>query len=371
MTTKPKILVTAAAGHVGSASARLLVDMGYPVRAFVRRKDQRSDALESAGVEIFVGDMRDFRDLRRALNGVQRAFHCPPFSADTLYDAALFAVAAEEAKLEAVALMGAFNQTPDHASISQRGHWIANQIYRWMPSVDTIHISPGLFAFPYFLGLPAVAHFGQLVLPLGNGRNAPPSNEDIARLVAHTLIDPARHAGKAYRPTGPRLIAPDEVADIMGQILGRKVVYKDVDFRTFQKAAQAMGFPTVQIAHIRHYVEEARAGAYETGAPTNDVELVTGTPAEPFAETAERYIREPHLIHPGLNIGTKAAAFRMLVRMMVARPIDLDAWERDRGYPMLEVPLLAHDNPEWRTHASQGKPFLLPDRAAGLPSRAA
>ncbi|HWG20735.1 MAG TPA: hypothetical protein VG225_09405, partial [Terracidiphilus sp.] len=38
----------------------------------------------------------------------------------------------------------------------------------------------------------------------GNSRNAPPSNEDIARVAAVALMDPARHGGKTYRPTGPK-----------------------------------------------------------------------------------------------------------------------------------------------------------------------
>ena len=37
--TKPKILVTAAAGHTGSTAVYQLLEMGFPVRAFVRRRD--------------------------------------------------------------------------------------------------------------------------------------------------------------------------------------------------------------------------------------------------------------------------------------------------------------------------------------------
>ena len=166
------------------------------MRAFVRRRDARSVALEAAGAEIFVGDIHDFGHLQAALTNVQRASHCPPFSPNVLYDAPLFAVAAEQTKLECVTLMGARNPHAVHPSIHQRGHWIAQHVYRLMPSVDVIHLTPSFFAFDYFLGLPAVVHFGQLMLPLGDGRNAPPSNEDIARVAAATLANPAPHIGK-------------------------------------------------------------------------------------------------------------------------------------------------------------------------------
>ncbi len=240
MSLKPKILVTSAAGHVGMAACIELLRTGHSVRAFVRSRDARAAALEKAGAELFIGDLRDYRDLELALKGVQRAFHNPPFSPNTIYDSTIFAVAAEEAKLEMVTLMGAWNLTPSHPSIHQRGHWIAHNIYRWMPSVDVVHLAPGLFAFPYFLGLPAVVHFGQLMAPFGNGKNAPPSNEDIASVAAHTLVNPAPHIGRSYRPTGPELLSPDDVAAVFAKILDRNVRYKDVPFQNFHKAAIAL-----------------------------------------------------------------------------------------------------------------------------------
>lgn len=348
----PRILVTSAAGHIGRPTVLQLLSKGFSVRAFVHRRDRRSEALAAAGAELFVGDIHDFRHLQTALTDVQRAFHCPPFSPDVLYDASLFAVAAEQAKLECVTLLGAWNPHAVHPSVHQRGHWIAQQIYRWMPSVDVVHLTPGFFAFDYFLGLPAVVHFGQLMLPLGNGRNAPPSNEDIAWVAAATLADPAPHIGKVYRPTGPALLSPGKIAHIMGRVLNRKVTYKDASFRLFQKAAIAQGYPISQIAHVRYYADEVRHGAYEIGAPTNDVEMVTGAPPEDFEATARRYFANPELVYPGLKAGSRLSAFAFLIRMMATRPRDLAAWERDRGYPLIDNAELAHENDVWREHAA-------------------
>ena len=367
MSHKPRILVTSAAGHVGSAAVETLLQEGYPVRAFVRRNDDRAAELAGLGAEIFVGDLRDFRDLEAALNGVQRAFHNPPFSPNTLYDSTLFAVAAEQARLETVTLMGAWNLSPTHPSIHQRGHWIAHNIYRWMPSVDVVHLAPGMFAFPYFLGLPAVAHFGQLMAPFGEGKNAPPSNEDIAGVAVLTLMDPAKHIGKSYRPTGPTLLSPYDVADVFGKLLKRKVQYKDVPFRMFHKAAIALGFPTEQVAHIRYYAEEMRNDVYSTSAPTDHVASVTGREPEPFEATAKRYIANPSLVLPGFEIGSKTSALAMLLRMMLARAFDLEKWEQDRGYPLLSEPTLAHQCPRWKTAAVGETINLLPEDARQAP----
>ncbi len=76
-------------------------------------------------------------------------------------------------------------------------------------------------------GLGLAAQLGLFTMPLGHGRNAPPSNEDIARVVAGALADPTAYAGRSYRPTGPALLDPDEIAAVFGRVLGRRVRYRD------------------------------------------------------------------------------------------------------------------------------------------------
>jgi NAD(P)-dependent dehydrogenase (short-subunit alcohol dehydrogenase family) len=102
---KPKVLITAAAGKTGMATAMDLLREGFPVRAMVRRTDARSQCLKDAGAEIIVGSLEDFTDSAKAMNGVQRAYFCPPLEPGTLRRATLFAACAEEARLEAVALL--------------------------------------------------------------------------------------------------------------------------------------------------------------------------------------------------------------------------------------------------------------------------
>lgn len=169
MSQQPRILVTSAAARTGAALATPLLDRGFAVRTFVRRVDHRSERLQAAGTEIFLGNLYDMRDLRRALRNVQRAYYCPPIASSLLHGAMLFALAAEEARLEVVALVSGWNPHASHPSITTREHWIANNIHRWMPTVDVIHanvnVNPGLFAFMAFLGLPAVANLGLVGSP--------------------------------------------------------------------------------------------------------------------------------------------------------------------------------------------------------------
>ena len=360
MMNKPRILVTSAVGRTGSVAVLELLRKGFPVRAFVRRNDARSKTLRKAGAEIFVGDLFDLSDLRTALVDVQRAYHCPPFAPNLLHGTMLFALAAEEARLEVVALMSGWNPHPAHPVLLTREHWIANNIYRWMPTVDVIHVNPGIFAFMYLLGLPAIVHFGMLVGPWGDGLNAPPSSEDIGSVAAGVLAEPSAHIGKCYRPTGPKLISPHDMADVLTDVIGRKVKYQDASLKMFLKAATAQGLTALEIANIGFYCEEIRGGAYAVGAPTDHVQEICGRPPEPFEAIAQRYLAQPDLIAPGLRAGTKLGALAFIVKMMLTRAPDLDRWERERGHPMLREPVLAHDSREWREAAEQKKLLLLP-----------
>ena len=364
---KPRILVTGASGRNASAAVIDLLQRGFPVRAFVRRQDKRSEALRAAGAEIFVGDLFDYRDLERAMVDVRRAYHSAPYAPNLLHGMMLFAVAAEEAKLEVVAWMSQWNPHPVHPSAFTREHWIANQIVRWMPSVAAIHVNPGLFAYVYFLGLPAIVHFGMFTAPFGEGLNAPPSNEDIGRVAAAVLANPEGRIGKTFRPTGPTLISPHDAAAAMGKALGRPVRYVPNSLKQFMKAATATGVSPFDLASMRHYVQELAGGTYAVGAPTDHVEMLTGRPAEDIETIARRYFKQPDLIVPGLRAGTKLGALLFLARMMLTRVPDFDRFDREHLLPSLNRPLFAHENLAWRAHAETQRLYLLDESVRKSP----
>lgn len=337
-------------------AALQLLEVGYPVRAILRRDDHRAVRLRKAGAEIVVGNLHDLRDLRRALKDVQRAYHCQPFAPNLLHGSMLFAIAAEEAKLEVVAHLGAWNPHPEHVAVHQREQWAAGSILPWMPSVDVIHLNPGLFAFTYFLSLPLVAQFGLLSLPHGDGLNAPPSNEDIASVAVHALIQPEEHIGKHYRPTGPKLISGYDAAEAMASALGRRVKYQPSSDKLFTKAAIAMGFSRFEVSQVRYYMKEVRNGVYAEGGPTDHVLEVTGRNPEDFLTIAQRYTRVPEARRSFAN---QFRAANLLIKTMATRVPDLTAWLDSVRQPTVSNGKLAHEIPDWVERASQQRPSLL------------
>src|SRR5687768_8719814 len=71
------ILVTGAAGQVGGVGGAVvaaLLKRGLPVRALVRRDDERADKLRSSGADVIVGDLTQPADVARALEGCRRMY---------------------------------------------------------------------------------------------------------------------------------------------------------------------------------------------------------------------------------------------------------------------------------------------------------
>ena len=60
------ILVTGAAGRtggIGRTVTKLLLDHGHPVRAMVRKEDERSKVLRELGAEVVTGDLLDLQSM--------------------------------------------------------------------------------------------------------------------------------------------------------------------------------------------------------------------------------------------------------------------------------------------------------------------
>src|SRR6516162_5410982 len=291
--TKPRIIVTGATGKTGSVVVTELLKAGYPVRAMAHREDARSARLQALGAELAIADLSDAERVADALNDVQRAYFCPPFDPYMIQGAVAFTVAAKEARLEHIVGMTQWLASPSHPSLMTRQHWLVDRLLSMTPGITHTIVRPGFFADAYLALTGPAAHLGLFPWPYGDSRNAPPSNEDIARVAVSALINPSRHAGKTYRPTGPALLGAQEMAHAIGRAVGRSVRVVPTPTWMFLKGMRMDGFPNDVMSAIRYYIDDHRRGAFEVGAPKTDVLEVTGRPAEDFETIARRYAALP------------------------------------------------------------------------------
>src|SRR5215468_5193277 len=159
------ILVTGAAGQVGAVGRTvtgLLLARGLPVRAMVRREDDRAAALRAAGAEVVVGDLLEPADVARVVSGCRRVSFGLSVSAGYLEATMLMAAVARDVGVEAlvnmsqltVSQMSLQHTTP---SPQQRQHWLSEQALAWS-GLPVVTIRPTVFLDGFFLALvsPAV-----------------------------------------------------------------------------------------------------------------------------------------------------------------------------------------------------------------------
>src|ERR1700731_3142423 len=263
MTTK-RVLVTGATGKIGGAVADQLLEKGITTRVMVHRDDARSARLRSLGAEVVVADMFDIQQVTAGMAGVDRLYFNPPYHPHVLDSAVAFAVAARRAGVEAVVALGQWLASPEHPSLMTRQAWLTDKLFELLPDTAHVAVDPGFFADNYMNLMPQAAQLGVLPMPIGAGRNAPPSNEDIARVAVGALLDPHRHDGKAYRPTGPTLLSGAEIAAAIGEALGRRVRHIEVPPWMFMKALRVyekrLGFDVFLQSSPRTYVAETPLG---------------------------------------------------------------------------------------------------------------
>ena len=348
MSKNPTVLVTSAAGNTGIPTTLQLLEKGFPVRALVRSDDHCARQLKDAGAEIFVGDQYSTSSMRLAMDGVQRAYHCAPSAPNALHFGTVFAIAAQESKLEHVVMLRQWLSDMDHPSILTREAWLNEEVLKLLPDTALTVNNVGWFAENYFWVLEPIAQLGIMPMPLGDGnvkKNAPPSNDDIAAVNVAALIDPAAHADKVYRPTGPELLSPNEIAIIMAKILGRKVRYQDISEAMLLKALKVQGFGEAMTTQLRLYADEYRRGAFAVHAPTNVVRELTGREPEDFETIARRIVAaRPEAVR---TVGNKLKAIRNFINILLTVKIDPDAVERRRDHVLLKSPTFVRDSQAW------------------------
>jgi hypothetical protein len=60
-----------AVGRIGRNLTEMLLAKRHKVRAFVRREDERADALRQLGAEVMQGDLADLTAMHRAIEGLR------------------------------------------------------------------------------------------------------------------------------------------------------------------------------------------------------------------------------------------------------------------------------------------------------------
>jgi uncharacterized protein YbjT (DUF2867 family) len=269
-----KILVTGATGATGSSAIETLLGLNIPVRALVHQRDARSEQLSALGAEVVQGDLLDFDAVSEAMTGITGAYFVYPIQVPGILEAtAFFAQAALEQGVGAIVNMSQASARRTSKSHAARNHWIAERLLD-RSGVSVTHLRPTLFAewIMYLAG--AIRDKNILPLAFGDARYAPIAGEDLGRVIATILKDPAQHAGKTYPLYGSREVSQYEIADMLTQVLGHKITYVPLEIAAFKNMLKEMGFTPHFQQHMEYVCQDCLDGVF---SGTNDlVKTLTG-----------------------------------------------------------------------------------------------
>jgi NAD(P)H dehydrogenase (quinone) len=258
------ILVTGAAGSLGSVGRKIVEQLcrdNVPVRAMVRKEDERSKSLRDLGAEIVCGDLTVADDVVRVLKGCRRAYFGMSVSPSYLEVSCLFAAAALEQKNMEV-IVNISQMTVSEITLStmtkspqQKLHWLAEQTFNWS-GLPVVHVRATVFLeHPFFslMAAQSISRDGTLRLPLGNAHTSSVACADVPRVCAAILQKPGAHAGKIYELTGLRSQDLHAVAGEYETALGRPVRYVALPFDDwYQNELLPLALPE----HVLHHLVE-------------------------------------------------------------------------------------------------------------------
>lgn len=228
------ILITGATGRHGGTGAHLarrLREAGRPVRALVRRLDERTAPLQALGAEIVVGDLHDRVSLVPALDGVGSAYFTYPVSGGIVEAAANFAAAARQVGGHPrVVVMSNGASRPESPSHFGRAHWLAEEVLGWA-GLDLISLR---IASLFYENIPtlhsrSIREEGMVRNSFGDARLSWISGEDAAEISLVALLHPERFEGGMVQfPPGAELLSHEEVARVLSEELSRPIRFDPI-----------------------------------------------------------------------------------------------------------------------------------------------
>ena len=234
-----KYLVTGATGNIGQYVVSELVNLNKEVKAAVHNLEKSREIFEGKSISLVKFDFLDSSTYEKALDGVEGIFLMrPPSLANPERDMLPFLQTAKKQgvkKIVFVSLLGVEkNPVVPHRKIERmlRELGVAYCFLRpsfFMQNLNTNHREE-------------IQQRDELFIPAGKSRTSFIDTRDIARVAAVVLIN-ENYNNQAFTLTGNVAINYYEVADVMSEVLGRKIQYKNPGLLKFRKERVIRGTP--------------------------------------------------------------------------------------------------------------------------------
>jgi len=279
------ILVMGATGNVGSQVVKQLADAGANVRAAVR-SPRKAESLKSEKVSLTEFDTDKPETVEAAFQGVDKVFLLTPLVPNMVELSANLVEAAKKAGVKHIIKSSGMGAEVEPGITLTRWHREAEKAIE-ASGIAFTFVRPNGFMQNYanFNGA-TIKTQNAFYLPVGDGKVSYIDTRDIAAVAVAALTQDG-HEGKAYEVTGLEAISNQEIAEIISQVVGRKINYVDVPEDAARSEMKQSGMPDVLIDMTMELYELYKAGYASEVTPT--VEQVTAKKPISFAQFANDY----------------------------------------------------------------------------------
>lgn len=278
-----KILVTGATGTTGHSVVEQLSKVeGIKVRAASRAADRVAPGNR---VESVAFDYSDLSSIQNALQGVQKVYLVTPFIPELeAYESNVIGQL-RQAGVQHVVKLSVIGAGPDSATPQQIHGRLEQQIRDTGIAYTFLRPSYFMQNLANYMSYTIKEH-DAFFEPLGAGKRGMVDTRDIAAVAVKTLSQPG-HEGQAYNLTGPEALSNYEVADILSEVLGRKIAYVDISEQQARQSMEEAGMSEWFIARMEELHRAGKDG--HLAAVTHDLEKVLGVQPTSFRSFAADY----------------------------------------------------------------------------------
>lgn len=272
------ILVTGAAGRIGSAAVGSLLDQGYSVRAGVHQQSLPIDGVETCAI-----DFDRHETLAPALEGIARLLL---ISREVEHEEAMVD-AAREAGVERIVKLSSFGADTDPFHVGR--------LHR---EVERLIEQSGMtwtFLRPNYLMQNFVMLMGDDIRQrdafddsIGDARISCVDARDVGAVAARVLTEPG-HESTVYELSGPEAISHHEAAGMLSEALGRTIRYVPLDDDEFREKLEGLSVSEEYVEIFVDVNRQTRMGKTQDHVVTPSVEGVLGRPPTPFTQFCRDY----------------------------------------------------------------------------------
>ncbi len=238
-----RVFLTGATGTVGSEVLRALAGGAFELVAGLRAPEGASSDLRNAAKLVRL-NYEDASIDPATFEGVDALFFMTPLIEAQVAGSARVLRAAREAGVKHVVRLSSRSAGWDQGSELREWHREIEAMVR-DSGCDWTILRPCSF-FQNFATFQRdnIRKMSAILLPQGDGMIPYVDAADIGDVVAGCLAEPGSHRGQTYVLTGARAYGPKGVAAEIGRVIGRPVMYIEVDPEQVRETMLKAGHPS-------------------------------------------------------------------------------------------------------------------------------